>query len=328
METENVDILELDTIPNEIATITKKKRLVVGDIHGHIEPFKSIYEKEDPDDVIILGDYFDSFHGTDKEIIDCFKEILDMQKKHDKGEFILIIGNHDFHYIDLSESYSGKRQSYALAVSIILDKCIENKQMQYVYVDKINKTVYSHAGITNKWLDANRLFICDLNDLNDIDHRKYRFTFKGDETGYETGYGDGPYASPIWVRPNTLVHDMYKDLSEYTWIQIVGHTHGKAKTLDLDGTWLYGCTKYVNKPGTLEDGAYAPMLYVIDSLPDYYIIELLNEDDVLISREVKSTKVTLDPLVNNQIILNKAIRRGEDIKKLAEACGIQLSAPI
>ena len=98
-----------------------KTRLVIGDIHGHIEPFKSIYEKEDPDDVIILGDYFDNFHGSDKEIVDCFKSILSMQKKHKKGEFILLIGNHDFHYMDLTEAYSGKRKSYTLSVSMMLD---------------------------------------------------------------------------------------------------------------------------------------------------------------------------------------------------------------
>ena len=305
-----------------------KTRLVIGDIHGHIEPFKSIYEKEDPDDVIILGDYFDNFHGSDKEIVDCFKSILSMQKKHKKGEFILLIGNHDFHYMDLTEAYSGKRKSYTLSVSMMLDKCMEDGLLKWVYVDSKNKTVYSHAGITNKWLAENRLFISDLNDLNDIDSRKFRFTFEGDETGYETGYGTGPFASPLWVRPDTLVKDMYIDDGGSKWTQIVGHTHGKAKTLMADETWIYGCTAYINKPGTEEEFVYMPILHVIDSLPDYYIVEKLNSNDELLSREVKSTNVTVDPLVNSQIILKKATERDEDIKKLAEACGIKLSTPI
>lgn len=325
MNIEDVGTIELDISPPEVAVGTIRKRLVIGDIHGHIEPFMSIYNKEDPDDVIILGDYFDSFTGTDQDIVNCFKDILEAQKKHKKGEFILIIGNHDFHYMDLSETYSGKRNSYAIHVSILLDKCLEKKLMQYVYVDEPNKTVYSHAGITNSWLSENRLFISTLTDLNDIDPRKYRFTYRGGDSGI----GDGPYASPIWVRPSTLEKDLYIDNNGCTWTQIVGHTHySKSKTLTLDGTWLNGCTKYVNKPGTLEEGLYAPLIYVIDSLPNYYIIEELNEDGILISREVKSTQANLDKAVNDKIQLNNAIKRGESIKKLAELCGIKIVDPI
>ena len=103
-----------------------KKRLVIGDIHGHIEPFKSIYDKENPEDVIILGDYFDNFHGNDTEIIDCFKTIVGMKRRHTNGKFIMLIGNHDFHYMDMSERYSGKRKSYEYVVSSLIDKEREN----------------------------------------------------------------------------------------------------------------------------------------------------------------------------------------------------------
>lgn len=312
MKKQELEAMKIENKP-EVAVTTLRKRLVIGDIHGHIEPFKTIYEKEDPDDVIILGDYFDSFHGTDKDIIDCFKEILKIKKEHTKGEFILIIGNHDFHYMDLSEAYSGKRQSYALTVSVMLDKCIEDKQLQYVYVDIINKTVYSHAGIMNKWLNENRLFICDLNDLNDVDPRKYRFTF----CGGDSGYGDGPYASPIWVRPSTLLYDMYEDLDGHVWTQIVGHTHGKAKLWTYNHDCLSGCNIYHNVSETGEDD-FDPVLYVIDSLPNFYMVEELNEDGVLMTRSIKSTEGIYDP--------NK--KRDEEIKKLAEQCGINFATPM
>ena len=308
---------------NSIKIAAPRKRLVIGDIHGHLEPFKSIYEAEKPDDVIILGDYFDSFHGTDKEIIDCFKEILKMQKAHKKGEFILLIGNHDFHYIYLIENYSGKRKSYEMTVSVMLDKCIEKNLLQYVYVDDINKTVYSHAGIMNKWMSENRVFTDDLNDLNILDPRKYMFTHRGGDTGY----GDGPYASPIWVRPSALEKDMYVDLYGSTWTQIVGHTPGsKARTMLLDGTWINGCHVY----NRIDDssGLNVPLLYVIDALPNYYIVEELAEDGELISREVKCTKTNLDKAINDKIQIHKAIQRDQDIKKLAEMCGIKLATPI
>ena len=313
MKTQNdIEVIEIGA-KTEVVVTTARKRLVIGDIHGHLEPFKSIYEKEDPDDVIILGDYFDSFHGTDNDIIDCFKEILKMKKNHKKGEFILLIGNHDFHYMDLSESYSGKRKSYMFTVSNMLDRCLEKKQLQYVYVDNINKTVYSHAGIMNKWLNENRLFISKLEDLNDIDSRKFRFTFRGGDTGY----GDGPYASPIWVRPGTLLNDMYEDLDGHMWTQIVGHTHGKAIIWTYNHDCFKGCHTYRS---VSENNEYAvdPILYVIDSLPNYYIVEELNDEGVLITREIKSTEGIYDA--------NK--KRDEEIKKLAEACGILMATPM
>ena len=37
------------------------KRIVIGDPHGRWGYIKQIYDKEQPDEVIILGDYFDSF---------------------------------------------------------------------------------------------------------------------------------------------------------------------------------------------------------------------------------------------------------------------------
>lgn len=304
---------------------TLRKRLVIGDIHGHIEPFKTIYETEHPDDVIILGDYFDNFHGTDKEIIDCFDTILKMQKSHKHGKFILLIGNHDFHYLDLTERYSGKRKSYELLVAMKLDKLVEEHKMQYVYVDLKNKTVYSHAGIMNKWMSENRLFTFNLEDLNDIDSRKYRFTFRGGDSGY----GDGPYASPIWVRPSTLEQDMFVDLAGITWTQVVGHTHSsKAKTLLPDGTWLYGANIYKSNPCSVEEDMNYPVLYVLDSLPNYYMIETIDENGFVIEREVKPTTGNLDKIVNDQIVINKEIQRNGDIEKLADICGIKLSTPI
>lgn len=283
-----------------------KKRLVIGDIHGHIEPFKTIYEKEDPDDVIILGDYFDSFHGSDEEIINCFKTIVKMKKNHTKGEFVMLIGNHDFHYMDLSEHYSGKRKSYELAVSTLLDN--ERENLQYFYIDDINKTVYSHAGIMNAWLSENRLFINDLHDLENIDESKFKFTFRGGDSGF----GDGPYASPIWVRPSTLVEDMYKDESGWIWTQIVGHTSSKTsriycgKSMEKQlGSHSYKYSQDAN--GLLEQYELPewPFLYVVDSMPYYYIIEEIDSiSEKLIYREVKSNNIngkTRTDTVNERI---------------------------
>ena len=74
-----------------------KKRLILGDIHGHIDFVKQIYEFEIPTDVIILGDYCDSFNLTPKDIAYCFDELLILKSNDKHGEVHLIIGNHDKH---------------------------------------------------------------------------------------------------------------------------------------------------------------------------------------------------------------------------------------
>ena len=287
-----------------------KKRLVIGDIHGHIEPFKTIYEKEDPDDVIILGDYFDSFHGSDEEIINCFKTIVEMKKNHTKGEFVMLIGNHDFHYMDLSEHYSGKRKSYELAVSTLLDK--ERKNLQYFYIDDTNKTVYSHAGIMNAWLSENRLFINDLHDLENIDESKFKFTFRGGDSGF----GDGPYASPIWVRPSTLIEDMYKDESGWIWTQMVGHTNSRNASIYCrpNMTRLSGEHKFEYKTTETElleqyNQVDWPFLYVIDSMPSYYVVEYIDST----TNKILERIVILDSVARSRNdMINKRI---EDLYK-------------
>lgn len=277
-----------------------KKRLVIGDIHGHIEPFKTIYEKEDPDDVIILGDYFDSFHGSDEEIINCFKTIVEMKKNHSKGEFVMLIGNHDFHYMDLSEHYSGKRKSYELAVSTLLDK--ERENLQYFYIDDTNKTVYSHAGIMNAWLSENRLFINDLHDLENIDESKFKFTFRGGDSGF----GDGPYASPIWVRPSALVEDMYKDESGWIWTQIVGHTHTRNASVYCGPNMLRFIGEHKFEYKTTETELLEqynqfewPFLYVIDSMPSYYVVEYIDS--------------TTNKILERMVILDSAAKSRKDM---------------
>ena len=93
------------------------KRLVIGDIHGHWEGFKKIYDLENPDEVIMLGDYFDNFHGSDDSIYECYQNILDLRGEHlalKKGDFKMLIGNHDFQYNHWVEKCSGYRSSMAV----------------------------------------------------------------------------------------------------------------------------------------------------------------------------------------------------------------------
>ena len=56
------------------------KTLFLGDTHGR-SVWKKIVEKENPDRVIFIGDYFDSFDIPGIEQIHNFKEIVDLYRK-------------------------------------------------------------------------------------------------------------------------------------------------------------------------------------------------------------------------------------------------------
>ena len=230
------------------------KRIVLGDMHGHIDHVKDIYDYEKPDEVIMLGDYLDSGSVLLKDQYKAFDELIKMKENHkDPNKFILLIGNHDFHYIFNGEYYSGyKIETQQLCGNILKSAVIEDKDIIPIYVD--NNIIFSHAGVTNTWMTLHNLKLEDVNKIDSMrDLHKFRFT------GWNM-YGDDPKNSPIWVRPNSLISDMYGDYK-----QIVGHTHTYTPLTDLN-------------------------FIAIDTMPNYYIVQELEDSKVINETIINNTK--------------------------------------
>ena len=81
------------------------KTIIIGDIHGR-NIWKDIVSKESYDRVIFVGDYFDSFNIPGIDQIHNFKEICQFVRDSDK-EVILLVGNHELHYMSIGQIYSG-----------------------------------------------------------------------------------------------------------------------------------------------------------------------------------------------------------------------------
>lgn len=201
------------------------KQLVLGDMHGRFDCVRAIYEREQPDSVVMLGDYVDSHEPiSDQDQYCAMFELLDLRDKHiesGRGEFTLLIGNHDFHYLygdPLSERYTQWDDTRVKWANDVFDMLVNKGVLQAVYIDKEHRTVYSHAGITNTWLRNNNLSIEDINSLLQFDLESFRFYRYGPPTG------DSVENSPIWVRPDALKSDMYRDEDGVKWRQVVGHT--------------------------------------------------------------------------------------------------------
>ena len=206
-----------------------KKRLILGDMHGLIDVYQKIYKKENPDDVICLGDYVDSFDVDVKYQEYNMKCLEEMKNNHNKGEFIILLGNHDFHYLygyPQYERYSGFSYTTFQWAHKYFTELVDNKTIQLIYKDDVNKTLYSHAGITNTWLNDWTIHIDELNDILFRNRfNEVQILCFSHEQPYNS-YGDNVHQSCIWVRENSLMSDMYKDKNGLIWRQIVGHTPG------------------------------------------------------------------------------------------------------
>lgn len=250
-----------------------KRRVVIGDIHGRWELFNTIYNRENPDIVICLGDYLDSFDISSNEQYECLNKLISIRNEHEQihgnDTFIMLMGNHDYHYIYDTEQYSGKSQETKVLCKPILHKMIDEHILKRCFVDHVNKTIYSHAGVSNTWM--NDWKVNSLDEINTIQLDSFIFTY-GDSF---SPYGDTKYASPIWIRPWSLGHDMWKDENDEIWRQVVGHTECK------DGIVDFNIVKFTNH---IE---HIPLI-LCDAITKQYMVEHLDYNGNIIDVEYKN----------------------------------------
>lgn len=239
------------------------KRLIIGDIHGNIAPVKEIYNKEQPDEVILLGDYFDAIDLSDAEILYAFNEVLALRDYHlslNKGDFIMLLGNHELHYLLPTAEYTGYRHSYAAVARIRLLECLEYKIIKYIHTDNKIKTVYSHAGLSNEWITQRLKQNKDTFPIECINELDLKYFDTNHLSGFSF-YGDTPTQSPLWIRPKSLMFNAYSPYG-IQWAQVFGHTHNT----------------HISEMG---------MFYNCDTLPHEYLVEHIFDNGYKVERIIK-----------------------------------------
>lgn len=223
------------------------KIVVIGDIHGRAIWRNIIEANADADKFIFLGDYFDShekkYHAQRQHF--NFKSILELQEELGENKVILLLGNHDYHYYDSRERYSGYSPFTHMAISEDLKQSINNGKIKIIHIE--DGVLYSHAGVSRYWLE-NISNVNELDKLNtdEFDIRTLRWN---DEKG-DSGYGDTISNSPIWIRPYSLIQDKIEGYKH-----VVGHTTVFAENFD----------------NFIKIGE-EHQIYVNDLLPNYYMI--------------------------------------------------------
>jgi len=223
------------------------KTVVIGDIHGR-SIWKLIVNQENPDRVIFIGDYFDSFNIKGEEQLNNFLDIIEYKKSSGK-EIIMLIGNHDHHYFpEVGDTgTSGYQNIFKHQIEPTIDANREHLQMAYQF----DEFLFSHAGISSEFLDSvfgeggwkEETIVEQVNEL--FKYKPLTFNF-GEavsikKMSYLDPYGDNEEQSPIWIRPRSLM-SANKDTLRKKVIQIVGHT--SAKSLDLEGTQKFTGGRY------------------------------------------------------------------------------------
>ena len=187
--------------------------------------------------------------------IEIFKEILAL-KQAEPNKFILLFGNHDFHYIrNIGEDYSGYQYGLAHDIGEVIHYAIDNDLVQMCHLQ--GEFFFSHAGLTKTWCEkylGTRTPNLDVleQDVNDL--FKYQpkcFTFMNNVGENMDMTGDDVTQSPIWVRPMSLKKDMVDGIR-----CVVGHT--QVRQLGLNDQFpqiiLIDCLGYTDEYLVIEDG--------------------------------------------------------------------------
>jgi len=205
--------------------------IAIGDTHGRPD-WKEIVNNEDFDVCVFIGDYFDTHDDVSAaQQIKNFKEIVEFKEKYPE-KVILLIGNHDFHYLrGIKDNYSGYQAIHAADIQDSLHYALDKGLMQMCYLQ--DDIIFSHAGITTTWVEntfendsilAFSDVVEGINELFRYKPNKFQFT----PGKYNDPYGGEVCQTPIWVRPHSLAKDRLKGCR-----QVVGHTpHEKLKITD------------------------------------------------------------------------------------------------
>lgn len=201
---------------------------VIGDLHGK-SCWKNMLEGrfDSFDKIVFMGDYSDDswVKFSDEEIVNNLKEVIEFKKNHD-DKVILLIGNHDFQYIVGYPTASRYRKSYAKEMHEIFDN--NAKLFNPIYID--NNYIFTHAGITNGWIDyiKEKYYIKDINIDNIYDI--VNIVYKSDKddcniASFRRG-GRSRFAGILW----SDIEDLYED----AWTgynQVVGHNRVNVGTV-------------------------------------------------------------------------------------------------
>ena len=242
------------------------KNIYIGDIHG-LGVWKEIVDKHpDANNIVFIGDYFDSFNIGPSTQLKNMQDILRFKKESNSNpnqNVYLLIGNHDIHYWPNIQG-RGATSGYQPKMLLQYEQLLRDNEKEFQMAVLVGKNLCTHAGVSSVFLEDVGFWKQDNVDeshiaeyLNDLfKYKPNMFSFSsGAERNYGmgmvNGYGDNEWQSPIWIRPRSLQSSNKKTDLKKNYIQIVGHT--QQEDIDIKGKSTGGKYYYID---TLPSGQY------------------------------------------------------------------------
>lgn len=194
-----------------------KKTIAIGDIHGR-KNWKKIVEEHPDDRIVFLGDYCDPYDQIRNfDILSNLLDIIALKKKR-KDDVILLLGNHDMHYI-YDNFCVGTR--YNEGIAELLKALFEDERELFQFAYQEGDTLYTHAGVSNTWWNSyfkgktgeGAPSIAD--QLNNPTDEQLKVMF---QVGYSRG-GDCVRGGIFWADLDETCNDPLPGVH-----QVVGHT--------------------------------------------------------------------------------------------------------
>jgi len=169
--------------------------------------------------------------------LENFKDIMEF-KRQNKYKAILLIGNHDFHYMpEAKETYSGYQDQYAYLIKTCIADARRENMLQMAWQWK--NILFTHAGVSKTFLDS---LIAEADTVAERLNDSFYFkptTFRFN--GYNSG-GEDITQSCIWIRPRSLATNAVDG-----HVQVVGHTRMADGILNVGNFWFIDTLEDKNK---------------------------------------------------------------------------------
>lgn len=218
--------------------------LIIPDIHGRNFWRKAVLENIDKVEYIIfLGDYVDpyneeyeNFENMEEDLVKELKDIIQLKKDYPK-KVILLLGNHDCHYIweDFTES-----SRYNIILYYQYNKLFKENLNLFNFAFIYNKYIFTHAGITENWGSEICTYLLKNDEFDLLKVAQFLASLKPSEittkqiaslsliSFYRGGWGS--IGSCEWADIREHLGKNQEPI-EYSLFQVFGHTQLKDKLI-------------------------------------------------------------------------------------------------
>ena len=236
-------------------------------IHGRDVWKQIVKEHEDADNIVFIGDYFDSFDIPGVVQLRNAQEIVEFKKFQEldsSKKVYLLIGNHDHHYWPGVRN-RGSTSGFQATMAFQFEQFFRENESMFQMAVLIGDRLCTHAGVGAKYMSdfgywtydkhSDESHVADwLNEMFRYRPNNFLFTagYDKNNTGFTpSAYGDDEWQCPLWIRPRSLQRvNRGTDLKK-NYIQIAGHT--QQAVIDIKGKSTGGRYYFID---TLPMGQY------------------------------------------------------------------------